>query len=92
MGKAELVDAVMRRTSLPSRKLGQEAVEAVLDTITDELRDGGGVTLVGFGSFEVRQRAARTGRNPHTGAALQIAAKKSVGFKVSKKLVDSINE
>jgi len=90
MNKSELIDAVAAATE-DSKAGATRAVDAVLDTITDTLKSGGQVTLVGFGTFLVRDRAARTGRNPQTGAALEIKASKAPAFKAGKALKDALN-
>jgi len=90
MNKAELIDAVASSADL-SRSSATQAVDAVVDTITESLRNGDSVTLVGFGTFEVRDRAARTGRNPQTGAEIQIKASKAPAFKAGKALKDAVN-
>jgi len=68
-----------------------KAVDAIFDTIQTTLADGEGIAITGFGTFEVRDRAARTGRNPKTGEAIQIKAQKTVGFKVGKGLKTAVN-
>ena len=90
MNKSELIDAVATATE-DSKAGATRAVDAVLDTITDTLKSGGQVTLVGFGTFLVRDRAARTGRNPQTGAAIEIKASKAPAFKAGKALKDALN-
>jgi DNA-binding protein HU-beta len=90
MNKAELIDAVASSADL-SKASATEAVDAVVDTITASLRKGDSVTLVGFGTFEVRDRAARTGRNPQTGEEIQIKASKAPAFKAGKALKDAVN-
>ena len=90
MNKSELIDAVADSTDL-SKDDATKATEAVLDNIIDVLRKGGQVGLVGFGTFTVRERAARTGRNPQTGETIQIKASKSPGFKAGKALKDAVN-
>ena len=90
MNKSELIDAVAAATE-DSKAGATRAVDAVLDTITDTLKSGGQVTLVGFGTFLVRDRAARTGRNPQTGAAIEIKASKAPAFKAGKALKDALN-
>ena len=90
MNKAELIEAVAASADL-SKADATKAVEAVLGTITDTLKKGDQVTLVGFGTFQVKDRAARTGRNPQTGQAIQIAASKVPGFKAGKALKDAVN-
>ena len=66
-------------------------MDATIDSITDALKDGEQVVLVGFGTFHVKDRAARTGRNPRTGETIQIKASKSPGFKAGKVLKDAVN-
>jgi DNA-binding protein HU-beta len=90
MNKAELIDAVASSADL-SRASATQAVDAVVDTITESLSKGDSVTLVGFGTFEVRARAARTGRNPQTGEEIQIKASKAPAFKAGKALKDAVN-
>ena len=90
MNKAELIDAVASSADL-SKASATEAVDAVVDTITASLRKGDSVTLVGFGTFEVRDRAARMGRNPQTGEEIQIKASKAPAFKAGKALKDAVN-
>ena len=90
MNKAELIDAVASSADL-SKSSATQAVDAVVDTITESLRSGDSVTLVGFGTFEVRDRAARTGRNPQTGEEIQIKASKAPAFKAGKALKDAVN-
>ena len=90
MNKGELIDAVAASADL-SRADATRAVDAVLDTVTGALSGGDSVSLVGFGTFSVKQRAARTGRNPRTGEAIQIAASKVPGFKAGKALKDAVN-
>ena len=90
MNKAELIDAVADSTDL-SKADATRAVDAVLDSVTDALKKGEQVSLVGFGTFEVRERAARQGRNPQTGATIQIAASRAPAFKAGKALKDAVN-
>lgn len=90
MNKAELIDAVATATD-DSKAGATRVVDAVLDTITNALVNGDQVTLVGFGTFLVRDRAARTGRNPQTGAAIEIKASKAPAFKAGKALKDAVN-
>ena len=90
MNKTELIDKVAESTDL-SRVAATRAVEAVLDVITSSLRTGDTITLSGFGTFSVSNRAARTGRNPRTGEAITIAAAKSPKFKAGKGLRDAVN-
>jgi DNA-binding protein HU-beta len=87
MTKAELIAAVAAKTDF-SKKDVDVLVNSVLDTIGEELAAGGKVQLVGFGTFEVRERAAREGKNPATGEVIQIAASKAPAFKAGKALKD----
>ena len=89
MNKAELVAAVAEKAEL-SKKDAAEAIDAVLATITDALKNDDKVQVVGFGTFEVRQRAARKGKNPQTGAVVDIPAAKVPAFKAGKALKDAI--
>ena len=90
MNKAELIDAVAEDAGL-SKTLASAAVDAVVDNITSSLKKGDQVTLVGFGTFVVRNRAARSGRNPQTGETIQIKAAKVPAFKPGKALKDALN-
>jgi DNA-binding protein HU-beta len=90
MNKAELINAVAESTKL-SHADADRAVQSVLHSITSALRNGDQVVLVGFGTFTVKHRAARTGRNPQTGQTIQIAASKVPGFKAGKALKDAVN-
>ena len=90
MNKAELIDAVAAAADLPKGEASR-AVEAVTQAIADELSKGGQVAVVGFGTFQVKHRAARTGRNPKTGDALQIPASNVPSFKAGKALKDAVN-
>ena len=89
MNKAELIAAVAEKTAL-SKKDAEAAVNAALDAITTSLETGEKVQLVGFGSFEVKSRAARVGRNPKTKAVIEIPASKVPVFKAGKALKDSV--
>ena len=89
MNKAELIAAVAEKSGL-SRKDSEKAVNATLDAITESLVAGEKVALVGFGSFEVKERAARTGRNPQTKAEITIPATRVASFKVGKALKDAV--
>ena len=89
MNKAELIEAVADATDA-SKAEASRTLDAVLDSISGALSNGDSVALVGFGTFSVRERAARMGRNPATGATIQIAASKGVGFKAGKSLKDSL--
>ena len=90
MNKGELVDAVAGSAGL-SRADATKAVDAVLDAVQGTLANGGSVSLVGFGTFTVKARAARMGRNPRTGEAIQIKASNVPGFKAGKGLKDAVN-
>ena len=90
MNKTELIAAVAEKTDL-SKKDADAAVSAVLGAITDALKAGDKIQLVGFGTFEVSERAAREGRNPKTGEKMPIAASKSPKFKAGKALRDQVN-
>ncbi|WEG11379.1 HU family DNA-binding protein [Pullulanibacillus sp. KACC 23026] len=90
MNKTELVNAVAESTQL-SKKDATKAVDSVFLAITDALKEGGKVQLVGFGNFEVRERSARKGRNPQTGEEISIAASKVPAFKPGKALKDAVN-
>ena len=89
MNKAQLTDAVAAATDSSKAEAGR-AVDAVLGSVGDALGNGDSVSLVGFGTFSVRHRAARMGRNPQTGATMQIAASKVPGFKAGKALKDKV--
>jgi len=90
MNKGELIEAVSGSSGL-SRAEAAKAVDAVLGSITNTLAEGGSVALVGFGTFKVKARAARMGRNPRTGASIHIAASNVPGFKAGKGLKDAVN-
>lgn len=90
MNKAELIDAIADSADL-SKASAARALEATLDSVSKSLKKGDSVTLVGFGTFLVRKRAARTGRNPKTGEAIKIKASKVPAFKAGKALKDAIN-
>lgn len=90
MNKGDLIDAVAADTGL-SKADATRAVESVLASITKALQGGQQVSLVGFGTFAVKKRAAREGRNPRTGEMIQIAASKVPGFKAGKALKDAVN-
>jgi DNA-binding protein HU-beta len=90
MNKSELIDAVAGRTELSKTECAR-VLDAVIESLTDALCRGDAVTLVGFGSFHVKNRKARTGRNPKTGAIISIPASRSLGFKPSKPMKDALN-
>ncbi|MBO4805134.1 MAG: HU family DNA-binding protein [Paludibacteraceae bacterium] len=87
MTKEGLINAVISKTGL-SAVDSKKALQAVIETISDELKRGGNVQLIGFGTFSVDERAAREGRNPATGEKMQIPAKKVAKWKPSKGLID----
>ncbi|MBV1870843.1 MAG: HU family DNA-binding protein, partial [Gammaproteobacteria bacterium] len=87
---SELIDAIAAASDLSKAAAGR-ALDAMTDTITNALKDGDQVVLVGFGAFSVKERAARTGRNPQTGEPIEIAAAKVPSFKPGKALKDSVN-
>ncbi|WP_103108563.1 HU family DNA-binding protein [Brevibacillus reuszeri] len=89
MNKTDLVAKVAEQAEL-TKKDATSAVDAVLDAIADALKEGDKVSLIGFGNFEVRERAARKGRNPQTGEEIEIAASKVPAFKPGKELKDSV--
>ena len=90
MNKSELIEAMANEASL-SKKDAEAALNAYTDVITEALKKGDKVTLVGFGTYEVRKRAARTGKNPQTGEAIKIKAAKVPAFKSGKALKDAVN-
>lgn len=90
MNKTELTAAVAEKTGL-SKNAAAAAVQAVTDVITEELKAGGKVQIVGFGTFEVTERAEREGRNPQTGESMTISASKAPKFKAGKALKDAVN-
>ncbi len=90
MNKSELIDAIAESADL-SKASATRALDAVVENIIETLKAGDQVVLVGFGTFSVKDRAARTGRNPQTGAPIEIAAAKIPGFKAGKALKDAVN-
>ena len=91
MNKTELVSAIADKAEL-SKKDAEAALKAFTDVVTEELKKGEKIQLVGFGTFEVSERAARTGRNPQTGEEMTIPASKAPKFKAGKALKDLVNE
>ncbi|MGN0373574.1 MAG: HU family DNA-binding protein [Enterocloster sp.] len=91
MNKTELIAAVAEKAEL-SKKDAEKAVKAFTDVVSEELVKGGKVQLVGFGTFEVAERAAREGRNPKTGNTMTIAASRTPKFKAGKALKDEVNK
>ena len=90
MNKSELIVALAQKAEL-SKKDAEKALSAFVETVTETLKDGDKVQLVGFGTFESKKRPARTARNPRTGEPIKIAASKTASFKVGKALKDSLN-
>ena len=90
MNKTELVAAMAEKAEL-SKKDSEKALKAFIDVVSEELQKGEKIQLVGFGTFEVSERAARTGKNPQTGAAIQIPASKAPKFKAMKSLKEKVN-
>jgi len=90
MNKSELIDAMAESGDISKASAGR-ALDGMIDAITDALKSGDSVSLIGFGTFSVKERAARTGRNPQTGATIEIAASKIPGFKAGKSLKDAVN-
>ncbi len=91
MNKTELVEAIASAAEISKAQAGK-AVDAFVDSVTETLSKGGKVTLIGFGTFETRERSARTGRNPQTGQEIQIAASTTPAFKAGKQLKDAVNK
>lgn len=92
MNKTELVDAIAAKVSGISKANIAAVVDATVSSISDALKSGDKVQLIGFGTFETRARAAREGRNPKTGAKLKIAASKTPAFSAGKSLKDAVNK
>jgi DNA-binding protein HU-beta len=90
MNKGELVAKIAEGADITKASAGR-ALDSLIGAVTTELSNGGEVTLVGFGTYKVNDRAARTGRNPQTGAEIQIAAAKVPAFKAGKALKDAVN-
>lgn len=90
MNKTELVAAIAKAAEVP-KKDAEKTLKAFVDVVTDELKKGNKIQLVGFGTFEVSERAAREGRNPQTGKTMKIAASKAPKFKAGKALKDAVN-
>ena len=90
MNKAELTEAMAEAADI-SKAAAARALDGMVDAITEALKSGDQVSLIGFGTFSVRDRAARTGRNPQTGATINIAASKNPAFKAGKALKDAVN-
>ena len=90
MNKAQLIDAMANNSGL-SKADAKKALDAFISTTTDTLKNGDRVALIGFGTFSVSERGARTGRNPQTGKEIQIPSKKVVKFKAGADLADSVS-
>ncbi len=90
MNKSQLIEQIAEQANLTKAEASR-ALDAVVDGITAALKKGDQVSLVGFGTFSVRERGERTGRNPQTGAQIKIKASKSAAFKAGKALKDSLN-
>ena len=91
MNKSELIAAMAEKSGL-SKKDSEKALGAFMDTVVDALKDGDKVALVGFGTFDVRERAARTGLNPRTKEPIESAASKAPAFKAGKAFKDELNK
>jgi len=90
MNKSELVTKIAEGADITKASAGR-VLDSLIGSVTEELSNGGDVALVGFGTYKVNDRAARTGRNPQTGAEIQIAAAKAPAFKAGKALKDAVN-
>jgi len=90
MNKSELIEKMAQSADM-TKADAERALNSLVATITDELANGGDVSLVGFGTFKVNERAARSGRNPQTGETIQIAAAKVPAFKAGKAIKDAVN-
>jgi DNA-binding protein HU-beta len=89
MNKSDLIEAMAEAGDIPKAAAGR-ALDGLVDAIAVALKEGGTVSVIGFGTFSVKERAARTGRNPQTGATIEIAASKTPSFKAGKALKDAI--
>ncbi len=90
MNKSELIEKMAQSADM-TKADAERALNSLISTVTEELANGGDVSLVGFGTFKVNERAARTGRNPQTGETIQIAAAKVPAFKAGKAIKDAVN-
>lgn len=90
MNKSELIEKMAQSADM-TKADAERALNSLVSTVTEELANGGDVSLVGFGTFKVNERAARTGRNPQTGETIQIAAAKVPAFKAGKAIKDAVN-
>lgn len=91
MNKADLINAISIKTDA-TKKAAEESINAFVEVVSEALKNGDKIQLVGFGTFEVRKRAARKGRNPQTGAEMKIAASNSPVFKSGKALKEIVNK
>ena len=90
MNKTELIDQIAKSADI-SKKAAGDALQGFVETVTDTMKKGDKLQLIGFGTFSVTERSARIGRNPQTGKEMKISAKKVVKFKVGSKLADAVN-
>ncbi|GHB10385.1 nucleoid-associated protein HU-beta [Salinicola rhizosphaerae] len=90
MNKSELIEAIAASADIP-KAAATRALDAMVESVSDSLKKGDSVALVGFGTFSVKERAARTGRNPQTGKPINISAAKVPSFKAGKALKDAVN-
>ncbi|KAA0017850.1 DNA-binding protein HU-beta [Salinicola corii] len=90
MNKSELIEAIAASADIP-KAAATRALDAMIESVSDSLKKGDSVALVGFGTFAVKERAARTGRNPQTGKPINISAAKVPSFKAGKALKDAVN-
>ncbi|HSP30811.1 MAG TPA: HU family DNA-binding protein [Halomonas sp.] len=90
MNKSELIEAIAASADIP-KAAATRALDAMVESVTDSLKKGESVSLVGFGTFAIKERAARTGRNPQTGQPIQISAAKVPSVKAGKALKDAVN-
>lgn len=90
MNKSELIEAIAASADIP-KAAATRALDAMVESVTDSLKKGESVSPVGFGTFAIKERAARTGRNPQTGQPIQISAAKVPSFKAGKALKDAVN-
>ena len=94
MNKAQLVELILKnkKAGFESKAAAERAFDSVIDAVREGVQKDGKVQIIGFGTFSVRERSARNGRNPQTGQAMKIKAYKTVGFKVGKEFKDKINK
>lgn len=91
MNRSELIDAIAQKSGVSKKDIG-EVISALTDTVGEALEKGDKIALIGFGTFETRERAARNGRNPQTGAIVKIAASKAPAFKPGAELKKRVNK